>query len=267
MIRELFEAAQVSEHHVDRHFLADRHHFKVHARTDRVFGVRHGRAQLSALFMRKAFLNLRHHIWRQVIDQVSDLVGIERFNRVDEFVAVHRFDQGLTNALVDFEQNIAVRLTLDLIPDSKTVVKRQGFEYPSNVGRMERLENVTQLLRSFRRQRTRFVILVVLIGLFTAPRFCASGFFGLFTSFFQSSSPILIGIENLLHPRKRAAGFVRIERRSACNLLVGRFCLVLAVHGAVPLSAQGLDGTEGKKFLPDEALRLLQIKTFSRNRP
>ena len=99
--------------------------------------------------MRKAFLNLRHHIWRQVIDQVSDLVGIERFNRVDEFVAVHRFDQGLTNALVDFEQNIAVRLTLDLIPDSKTVVKRQGFEYPSNVGRMEGLQNVTQLLRGF----------------------------------------------------------------------------------------------------------------------
>lgn len=133
--------------------------------------------------MRKAFLNLRHHIWRQVIDQVSDLVGIERFNRVDEFVAVHRFDQGLTNALVDFEQNIAVRLTLDLIPDSKTVVKRQGFEYPSNVGRMEGLQNVTQLLRGFRRQRTRFIILVILIGLFTAPRFCASGFFGLFTSF------------------------------------------------------------------------------------
>jgi hypothetical protein len=64
----------------------------------RVLGVRHRRAQLIAFFGRELAAHLVDHVGQagRARDR-RDLVGIHRFDRVDEFVAVHRLDQGLAD--------------------------------------------------------------------------------------------------------------------------------------------------------------------------
>ena len=208
MVGQRLIAAQIAKNHVDRDFLSNRHHLEVHARTDALFRVRHGRAQLCALFVRKAFLDLRHNVGRQVVDKVGDLVGIERFDRVDELAAVHCVNQGLTNALIDFKKNVAVGVAANLVPNGQALVERQGLEHPGNVGRVQRFEDFLEEVCRRRRYRQRFVVLV---GIVNGAVFCA----------------LFVLIKNLLDARKRTARLIGVERkRRSIRLFDGRLCRV-----------------------------------------
>ena len=74
-----------------------------------------------------------------------DLVGLEALDRIDEFLAVHRRDQRLADRVVHLDQDLAVTVRLDAVPDDQPVVERQRLEDVGDVGRMQPVEDRTQL--------------------------------------------------------------------------------------------------------------------------
>ena len=92
--------------------------------------------------MRQAFLNLGHHIRRQIVNQVGNLVRIKPFDGIDELLAVHRIDQGFTNAFAHLDQNVTFVLMTHEVPHRQTLFRRQCFENVSNVSRMQIAQNI-----------------------------------------------------------------------------------------------------------------------------
>ena len=166
VIRQRIKAPEIREHGGKRRLLPHGHHFEVHARPDAVLRVRHSGPQLGPFFKRQGFLHLGRHIGRQIRHQVSDFVGVESFNGVDQLVAVHRVDQGLSDAVVHFNQNLAVPLALYEIPERESLIKRQRFEHPGNIGRMEFFADFPKFFSRLRRHRSGLRFLLILSGLF-----------------------------------------------------------------------------------------------------
>ncbi len=101
--RQLVEAAQVAQHHFERHVRAHLHVVEVHQRADHVLLERHRRAQLLALLDGKALEHIVHHLLRQVVGDRRDLVGGKRLGRGDELVGVHRRDERLADGVGDLD--------------------------------------------------------------------------------------------------------------------------------------------------------------------
>ena len=162
MIGQRLKATQELQDDFKRDVLANRNHLKVHARTDAVFRIAHRRTQLRAFFMRQTFLNLGHHIWRQVVNQVSNLIRIEPFDGVNEFFAIHRVDQGLANAFAHFDQNVTFVLMTHKVPNRQTLFRRQGFENVGDIGRMQVAQNIGEfrLCRQIQRSGIGFLGIV-----------------------------------------------------------------------------------------------------------
>ena len=141
MVGKSLKATQEAHHDADRDFLPDRQHLKVHARANAILGIAHGRAQLCALFVREAFLDFGDNVCRQVFNQVGDFVRIEGFDRVDQLLAIHRLNQGLANAFVHLNENVAVLIALGEVPDRQSVILRQSFENVGDIGCVKPFEN------------------------------------------------------------------------------------------------------------------------------
>ena len=73
-----------------------------------------------------------------------DLVGLERLGRGDELLGVHRRDQRLADRVGDLEQDLAVALGLDEVPDVEPLVERQRLEDVGDVGRVQPVELALQ---------------------------------------------------------------------------------------------------------------------------
>ena len=163
MVGQRLKAAQEFQNNLKRDVLADGNHLEVHARTHALFGVAHGRAQLGALFVRQALLHLGHHIGRQIVHQVGDFVGIEPFDRVDELFAVHRLDQGFTNAFAHLDEHVAFVLVAHEAPNRQTLFGRKRFENVGDVGRVQVAENFREF-RAGRRIQGRGLRLVGIVA-------------------------------------------------------------------------------------------------------
>ena len=87
---------------------------------------------------------LDHTLW-QVGHQVGDLIGVELPGGRDQLVGIHVLDERLAHRIRDFEQDFAVALGLDQVPDDQALFKRQCFKDVGNVGRVEFVELVLQL--------------------------------------------------------------------------------------------------------------------------
>ncbi len=61
-------------------------------------------------------------------------------------VRVHRLDEGFPHRVGDFEQDFAVPLGLDQIPQEEPVFERQGFEDVGDVRRVQAVELVGEFL-------------------------------------------------------------------------------------------------------------------------
>ena len=148
MIRKLVETPQVAQYDLERDVLADRDHLEVHQRTDRLLGVGHRRAQLRAFLAGQALPHLVDDVRRQVVRNGCDLVGLEALDRIDEFLAVHRGDQRLADRVIHLDQDLAVTVGLDAIPDDQTIVDRQRFEDVGDVGGVQPVEDRAQLVQA-----------------------------------------------------------------------------------------------------------------------
>ncbi len=78
-----------------------------------------------------------HDLLRQVRRELGDLVGVERLGRGHQLLGVHRRDQRLAYRVGDLEQDFAVALGLDQVPDVQPLVERQRLEDVGDVGRVQ----------------------------------------------------------------------------------------------------------------------------------
>ncbi|MNP14465.1 hypothetical protein D3C76_1067900 [compost metagenome] len=58
---------------------------------------------------------------------------------------VHVGDQGFTNRIGYFEQDVAVAISLDQLPQRQTIIQRQGFKNIGDVGGVQVIELALQL--------------------------------------------------------------------------------------------------------------------------
>ncbi|XKD46075.1 hypothetical protein PA7077_00346 [Pseudomonas aeruginosa] len=80
------------------------------------------------------------HVARQFRCQVGEFVGVQVLGRGDDLVVVHVRDQGFPDRVGDFEEDVAVVLGLDQLPDRQAVVQRQRFEDVGDVGGVQFLQ-------------------------------------------------------------------------------------------------------------------------------
>ena len=119
-------------------------HVEVHQRADRVLRVGHRSAQLLALLGGQRLEDVVYDLPRQVGREVGDLVGVELLGGGDQLALVHVRDQRLAHGIGDLEQDLAVALGLDQVPDSQTLVERQRLEDVGDIGRMQAVEQLLQ---------------------------------------------------------------------------------------------------------------------------
>jgi hypothetical protein len=149
VIRHLVQTAQIAEHDFQGHVLANFHHIEVHQRADRILLVRHGRAQLLALFDGERFEDVLNNFTGEVRREVRNLVRVELLGRSDELVLVHARDEALAHGIGYFQEDLAVAIGLDEIPDDQPLLERQRFEDVSDVGRMQSVQLALERLEIF----------------------------------------------------------------------------------------------------------------------
>ena len=142
---QLFEAPQIAQHHLQGDVLANRHHVEVHQRTDRVLRVGHGCAQLLALFGVQRLEHVLDDFGGQVGCKVGKLVGVQALGSRPELLRVHGLDERFAHCIRDFQQNLAIALCLDQIPDKQAILERQGLEDEGDVCRVKLLQPVLKL--------------------------------------------------------------------------------------------------------------------------
>ncbi len=145
MVGQLVQAAQIPGHHLERHVLAHADHVEGHQCAHRVLRIRHGRAQLLALLRRQRLEHVFEYVFGQVRREIGDLVGVELLGRRDQLLAVHALDQRLAYRIGDFEQDFAVALGLDQVPDDQAFLERQCFKHKGDIGGMQGVEPGAQL--------------------------------------------------------------------------------------------------------------------------
>ncbi|CAI8922737.1 hypothetical protein EMIT0P218_410014 [Pseudomonas sp. IT-P218] len=145
MAWQLLEASQIAQNHFEADILADGNHLEVHQCADLVLVIGQRRAHSLALLSIEGFHQLVDDIPRQLGSQVSQFVGIHILGRGQELVIVHVGDQGFTNRIGYFEQDVAVAISLDQLPKRQAVIQRQGFENIGDVGGVQVIELALQL--------------------------------------------------------------------------------------------------------------------------
>ncbi len=145
MIRQGVKAAEIAANHFQADVITDRQHVEVHQRPDLILVVRQGRLQTIALLCIQAIHQLAHDVARQVRCQVRQFVRIQAVGGGDQLMAVHVGDQRFTHRIRHFQQNLAVALGLDQLPDRQTLLQRQRLQHIGYVGRMQLIELALQL--------------------------------------------------------------------------------------------------------------------------
>jgi hypothetical protein len=123
VVGQFVEAAQVAQHHLERDVLADGDHLEIHQRPDGFLGVRHGSTQLLALLHRERLEDVLDDLLGEVGCEVGDLVGIELLGGGDQLLGLHVRDERRAHRVGDLEQDLAVAIGLDEVPDRQPVVR------------------------------------------------------------------------------------------------------------------------------------------------
>jgi hypothetical protein len=145
MAGQLVEAAQVARCRLERHVLAHGDVLEVHQCADRALGERERGAQLLPLLRGKRAHDFLDDRGRQVARDIGELVGFERLRGGDQLAPVHRRDQRFAHRLGDLEQDFAVAIGLDEIPDCEPFGRRQRLQDVGDVGWMHAIEGRAQL--------------------------------------------------------------------------------------------------------------------------
>ena len=97
---------------------------EVHERADRTFRKRQRRAQALALLGRQRLHHLLDDARRQVRGDIGELVGLQRFRRGHQLARVHRLDERFAHRIGHLDQDLAVAVGLDQVPDREPLLER-----------------------------------------------------------------------------------------------------------------------------------------------
>ena len=147
VIRQFLQAAQIAQHHFQRHIVANGHEVEIHQRADRILRVGHGGAQLLAFFDRQRLEDVVHDVVGQIGGQVGELIGIERLGGRDQLGRFHLRDERLAHRFRQLEQHLAFAVGLDQVPHHHALIARQGLEDVGHVGGVQGIELSLQLGR------------------------------------------------------------------------------------------------------------------------
>ncbi len=145
MVWQFVETTEVTQDRFQADVLAHRDHFKIHDRANRILGVGHRRPQLLALFRRQRAKDILDHLLRQIGCQVGQFVGVQAFGGGAQFGRRHRFDQRLANGIRDFQQDFAIAVGTNQVPDQQALIGRQCFQNIGDVGRVHAVQSCMQL--------------------------------------------------------------------------------------------------------------------------
>src|SRR5450830_1211940 len=142
---QLFQATQVTQYHFQADVFADGDHLEVHQRADLVLVVGQRGAHTLTLLAIEGFHQLMDNITGQLGGQVGQFVGIHLPGSSQELVIIHVGDQGFTDGVGYFEQDVAVAVGLDQLPEGQSIIQRQGFKDISDAGGVQVIELALQL--------------------------------------------------------------------------------------------------------------------------
>ncbi|CAI8932239.1 AraC family transcriptional regulator [Pseudomonas marginalis] len=145
MTRQLFQPAQVTQDHFQADVFADGDHLEVHQCADLILVIGQRGAHALTLLAVKGLHQLMDNITRQLWSQVGQFVSVHLPGGRQELVIVHVGDQGFTDRVGYFEQDIAVAVGLDQLPEGQSIIQGQGFENVGNVGGVQVVELALQL--------------------------------------------------------------------------------------------------------------------------
>jgi hypothetical protein len=120
---------------------------EVHERAHRALGIRQRRAQPLALVRRQALHHLLNDARRQVGRDIGQLVGLERLRGGHQLGRVHRLDERFAHRVADLQQDLAVAIRLDQVPDRQALIERQRLEDVGDVGRVQPVQASAQRAR------------------------------------------------------------------------------------------------------------------------
>ena len=216
VIGQFLERAQLAQHHVERVVVANGDRLEVHQLADRVLRIGHRCAQLLALLLRKALADLLDDIGRQVGRELGDLVGVEALDGLDQLVAIHRADQRFADRFGNLEQDLAVALGPDQIPDEHPLLLRQRLQDEGDVGRVQAVEP--------RAQSVQVLALDQLLDQLVAVRPLA----------------VRLPMRQVEHQLVPAQQFLDLGKRARRRLRVTRLLRVGSVFGVAPQTCVGL---------------------------
>ncbi len=76
---------------------------------------------------------------RQLCGEIRELVSIQILGGRQDLVIVHVGDQRLAHRIGDLEQDVAIALGLDQLPDGQAIVQRERLENMRDVRRVQHL--------------------------------------------------------------------------------------------------------------------------------
>ena len=72
--------------------------------------------------------------FREVGDQVSEIVDLHAFDSGDELLRTHAFEQAITDFLGNLDKYITLEIVVDHLPKYRAILERQGFEQTCKLG-------------------------------------------------------------------------------------------------------------------------------------
>ena len=92
-----------------------------------------------------AFSTFLGDIVGQVFGKVRQLVGIHLLGGREDFRRIHVRQQAFADRVGDFQQDFAITIRLDQVPDAESVFRRQRIEDVGDVGRMQGVDFTLQV--------------------------------------------------------------------------------------------------------------------------
>jgi hypothetical protein len=123
--RQFVPPPQVAQHHFQADVLADGDHLEVHQRAELVVLIGQCRLHLLALLGVQAGHQLRQHCRGQILDQVGQFVRVQRLDRGEDLMAIHVRDQRFAYRVGHLQQDFAVIIGFDQLPDREALIQRQ----------------------------------------------------------------------------------------------------------------------------------------------
>ena len=127
-IRHCADKTQITRHHFERDIGTYGHDVDIHQAASAIFIIgKHLLQAFLVLFVERP-QNLLSHRFRQVDQQVGEVIDLHAFGGRNQLLDRHAFDQVVAYFLSNFDENVTLDLRVDDFPQHGAFFSRQGLE-------------------------------------------------------------------------------------------------------------------------------------------